>query len=98
MGTSASTDSLNNLINTAININIKLHKLTYLTGERVTQASGSLLPRPHQNPLYYSPKYYKLALYKAKQAILLLRDLFYFILACLRIMPSLIALSTAFLK
>jgi hypothetical protein len=55
------------------------------------------LPRPHQNSSYYSLKHHKLALHKATQAIILLRDLFYIILAHLRVVTTLSALSIALL-
>jgi hypothetical protein len=41
--------------------------------------------------------YVKLALYKAKQAITLLRDLFYIIFICLRVVPILSAPSIVLL-
>jgi hypothetical protein len=67
-------------------------------GERATWASGPLLPRPHQISPRFGPKHRTLALHKAKQAVILLKDLFYFILARSRVVPTLSAPSTASLR
>jgi hypothetical protein len=69
--------------------------ITYLTGESLTRVSRSLLPRPHQNLPNYGLEHHNLTLHKAKQAIILLRNLFCFILTRLRIVPTLSAPSTA---
>jgi hypothetical protein len=69
--------------------------LTQVEGERNTRPNGTLLPRPHQNSAHYGPQHHTLALHRAKQAVILLRDCFYFILARSRIVPTLSAPSTA---
>jgi len=67
----------------------------YITGERNTRPSGTLLPRPSPITPYYGLKHHTLALHKTKQAIILLRNLFYFLLARSRIVPTLTTLSAA---
>jgi hypothetical protein len=66
-------------------------------GRKNQRARESLLPRPHQNSSYYGLKHHKIALHKATQAIILLRDLFYIILTHLRVITTLSALSIALL-
>jgi hypothetical protein len=65
--------------------------------KRRSTLSSTLLLRLYQNLPYHSLEHYKAALYKAKQAITLFRDLFYFIPAYLRVVPALSILSTALL-
>ena len=83
-----------------------LGRLTVIVEEALVQGwcFGGVLAKVILSPVdsfargvRYSPKHHTLALYKAKQAIILLRDLFYFVLAYSRIMSTLSALSTALL-
>jgi hypothetical protein len=80
-----------------LNITLSIEHINVYVHRTAQLANGALLPRPYQNSPYYGLKHYTVALYRIKQVVILLRDCFYFILARLRIVPTLSALSTALL-